>query len=182
MGNSAQLVAIALGSNLGNKLTYLKQATLFISELESIELLHTSSIYESDSFEFNSKPFLNNVILVHCSIYPQDLLIATQEIEKKLGRRKTGERSKKYNDRTIDMDIIFFGNTSINTPNLILPHPEATKRNFVLFPLLELQSLYVPKQNKYMETIEKSVDNNGINISDVKTKEYFQHFIECKRK
>ena len=180
MENSVKLVAIALGSNLGDKLNYLKQATVYLSELNNIKLLHSSSIYESDSFGFTSESFLNNVLLVECNASPEDLLSATQNIEKQLGRNKTGTRNKKYCDRTIDIDIIFYGNMLISSSDLILPHPEVTKRNFVLLPLIELKQFHATKSSRFMQTIVKPIVKNGVSISIINTHKYLKCFNHCK--
>ena len=180
MANSPQIVALALGSNLGNKLNHLKQATTLISKSASFELLHTSSIYKSKSHGFTSDSFLNNVILIRCIVNPNELLSILKEIEKQLGRIKNGKRNQVYTDRIIDIDIIFYGNISVNTSELIIPHPEATNRNFVLVPLLELKTFPIVSGNRFMETIVNLRANEDTELVSTKSKEYLDWFNACK--
>jgi 2-amino-4-hydroxy-6-hydroxymethyldihydropteridine diphosphokinase len=130
------LVYLGLGSNLGNKESNLNDAIIYLS-IEVGSLLSQSAFYYSQPWGFESEnEFVNAVILFETDLTPFDLLLKTQEIEKKLGRsQKTGNG---YNDRLIDIDILLYDNLIIHQPSLKIPHPLLTERDFVLFPLAEI--------------------------------------------
>jgi 2-amino-4-hydroxy-6-hydroxymethyldihydropteridine diphosphokinase len=130
------LVYLGLGSNLGNKESNLNDAIIYLS-LEVGSLLSQSAFYYSQPLGFESEnEFVNAVILLQTDLTPFDLLLKTQEIEKKLGRsQKIGDS---YNDRLIDIDILLYDNLIIHQQSLKIPHPLLTERDFVLFPLAEI--------------------------------------------
>ena len=130
------LVYLGLGSNLGNKESNLNDAIIYLS-LEVGILLSQSAFYNSQPWGFESEnEFVNAVILLQTDLTPFDLLLKTQEIEKKLGRsQKIGDS---YNDRLIDIDILLYDNLIIHQQSLKIPHPLLTERDFVLFPLAEI--------------------------------------------
>ena len=127
---------LSLGSNLGNKKTNLEKAISLISTKVG-KIIFVSSFYQSASWGFESEnDFLNAVILIETQFSPFELLKKTQEIEKKMGRKtKTAE---KYSDRIIDIDILFYDDLIIDTPELKIPHPLWQERDFVRIPLLEI--------------------------------------------
>ena len=134
-------VYISLGSNLGNRIHNLEQAIKGIVK-KGFKLLKISPVYETKALlpseaetDWN-KSFLNAVIAIECEENPLQLLHHLKTIEKRLGR-KPGPR---WSPRIIDLDILLFGEEIINTPELKIPHPEITNRDFVLVPLKELNS------------------------------------------
>ena len=129
-GYSPALIYIGIGSNIGNRLDNIKEA---ISKLKDIlRVTKKSSIYETEPVgNENQDWFLNCVIESETDLNPVDLLDGLRKIEKELGR--TGR--VKWAPRTIDLDILFFGNSIIEEDNLKIPHPELHKRRFVLLPL-----------------------------------------------
>ena len=130
----AILVHLGLGSNLGNRQDTLKQACV---ELESLPLLQfrVSPIYESEPLLKMPQPkYLNMVVCGLTKISPFELLKKCQQIENRLGR----VRIEHWDSRTIDIDILAYGEECIDTEILKIPHPEMEKRSFVLVPLLEL--------------------------------------------
>ena len=131
-------VYLSLGSNLGNKKTNLEKAVSLISK-EVGKVISVSSFYQSAPCGFESEnDFLNAVILIETSLSPFELLAKTQEIEKKMGRKtKTTET---YSDRIIDIDILFYDDLIVNTPELKIPHPLWKERDFVKIPLAELST------------------------------------------
>ncbi|MCD4773583.1 MAG: 2-amino-4-hydroxy-6-hydroxymethyldihydropteridine diphosphokinase [Bacteroidales bacterium] len=141
-------VYLLLGSNLGEKLKYLKKALKLI-KLEIGEIIKCSSIYETEAWGFSTeKMFLNQVVLLKTELLPFDLLKKNQEIEKKIGRTKIG---KNYESRIIDIDILFYNDEIIETVDLVIPHKQLHKRMFTLMPLFELNKDFIhPK-------IEKSI-------------------------
>ena len=135
----AILVHLGLGSNLGNRLDFLNQAC---RELESLPLLkfRVSSIYESEPLlEMRQPKYLNLVLCGLTVLSPIELLEKCQQIENKLGR----VRKERWGSRTIDLDILSYGNEIIDTEKLKIPHPEIEKRSFVLLPLFELSPDWV---------------------------------------
>lgn len=155
-------VVLSLGSNIEDRLYYLKSA---ISEIkENIgEVKNISSVYESEALGFNSDvDFLNLCIEIETKLSPFTLLEKTQEIELNLGRTK--KTNGYYESRKIDIDIIFFGNETINTELLAVPHKLFKKRQFVLLPLNEIYkgSYYPENSRKIDELIKKCKDKSSI--------------------
>lgn len=126
---------LGLGSNIGNRESYLRAATKMLKANNYIDVKKISGVYESNPLGYtNQRAFLNTVVEIETSFSAVDLFKVCQLIEEFLKRK----RDIKCGPRTIDLDILLYGNKEINTPNLTIPHPEMTKRNFVLVPLLEI--------------------------------------------
>jgi 2-amino-4-hydroxy-6-hydroxymethyldihydropteridine diphosphokinase len=131
---------LALGSNLGDREQHLRQALSALAELPSTELIASSSFLETVAVtevgEDQSRPsYLNAVAIIDTELAAQQLHELTSEIENSLGR----VRQTKWQDRTIDVDLIAFGSDVIETANLVIPHPRAHQRLFVLKPWFELE-------------------------------------------
>lgn len=127
-------VYLLLGSNLGNRQVFLQQATQYI-ENEIAPVVKASSVYETQSWgKMDAPDYLNQVIMLQTDIPPQVILKKILDIEIVLGRR----REEKWGSRTIDIDILFYGNAIINEPGLHIPHPELHNRRFTLEPLSEI--------------------------------------------
>ena len=125
---------LLLGSNVGDREGYLEKARQQI-EQHAEDLVMVSSIYETVAWGRLSQPvFLNQVIGIETSLIPKQLLAVVQEIETSLGRH----RPEKWAPRTLDIDILFYGNQIIETPELIIPHPAIPQRKFTLIPLAEV--------------------------------------------
>ena len=154
---------LGIGSNLGNKKNNIEK-TKYLLETNSIKILKSSNFYETFSWPDKSKPkFYNVVIKVITSLDPKKLFLVTKNIEKKLGRKK-----KKINSpRICDIDILDYkGLTyefSINNDKLIIPHPRLHSRNFVLFPLFEIEKNWKHpfKKTKIQDLIGK-LDNSSL--------------------
>jgi len=129
-------VYLALGTNLGDRQFNLQKARSFIAEkIGSFSAI--SSIYETEPWGFESEnQFLNQVVAVETDLSPLEILSQTQEIERHIGRKEKTVHS--YQDRLIDIDLILYGDTILNTGKLQLPHPLFHKRRFVLEPLNEI--------------------------------------------
>jgi 2-amino-4-hydroxy-6-hydroxymethyldihydropteridine diphosphokinase len=131
---------IALGSNLGNRELYIDSA---VSELAKIiEITHLSTNHETDPVGGPEQPkYLNAIAIAETELDPRELLIVMLEIENKLGRK----REVHWGPRTIDLDLIVFGDEIIDSETLVLPHPRAHERKFVLEPWLEIDPhAYIP--------------------------------------
>ncbi|CAB4763662.1 unannotated protein [freshwater metagenome] len=124
---------IALGSNLGNRELYIDSAVAEIAKI--IEVTHLSTNYETDPVGGPAQPKYLNAVLIGESVRsPHELLNSLLEIESRLGRT----REIHWGARTIDLDLIVYGDEKIDTPDLVLPHPRAHERRFVLEPWAEI--------------------------------------------
>ncbi len=125
---------LLLGSNLGDRAEILLKAQKEIS-LSVGTVVNESSIYETGAWGIEDQPaFLNQVVVVKTKLNPHQLLTVINNIEQELGRI----RHQKWGERLIDIDILYYNNKVINTPNLIIPHPEIANRRFTLVPLVEI--------------------------------------------
>jgi 2-amino-4-hydroxy-6-hydroxymethyldihydropteridine diphosphokinase len=128
-------VILGLGSNLGDRESYLNNAIGLIGKTIGF-ISEQSGIYETEPWGFQSEDnFLNMVLKVHTELKPFELLKKIQVIEDKLGRVRN---NKQYASRTIDIDILFYANQVINKPGLAIPHPLIQDRRFVLVPLCDI--------------------------------------------
>ncbi len=130
---------LLLGSNEGNRHDYLEKVRFqIVSQVGKI--LAESSIYESAAWGNTGQPaFLNQIIKVETNLSPHELLKTVLHIETTLGRIRT----EKWASRTLDIDILFYGDEIIETPELTIPHPAIASRRFTLVPLAELAPDYV---------------------------------------
>jgi 2-amino-4-hydroxy-6-hydroxymethyldihydropteridine diphosphokinase len=123
-------VYLGLGSNLGDRAANLAAARERLAPIK-----RASSIYETEPREMPNQPwFLNQVIEIETDLFPKQLLARTQKIERDLGRKRTVDKGP----RTIDIDILLFGESVIHTAELEIPHPRLAERRFVLEPLAEI--------------------------------------------
>ena len=124
---------LGLGSNMGNRQDNLDRALEFLSQ--RLRVGKISSIYDTEPIGNTSQPrFLNLVCQVYTRLAPMELLALAKGIESKLGRTL----SKSNTPRPIDIDILFYDDQVIETPELVIPHPRLTERAFVLVPLAEI--------------------------------------------
>ena len=131
------IVYLSLGSNLGDRIGYIQQATSLLGSIENISIIRTSAFYETEPWDMNSENwFVNAVVELKTSLSPQDLLAECKRIENLLGRNE--KTSADYKDRTIDIDILFYGKEIINEETLTIPHKYVHLTPFTLVPLLEL--------------------------------------------
>ena len=124
---------IGLGSNLGDRLGHLQAAVKALSA-RGLEPSALSSVYESDALGPPQPDYLNAVVSVSTSSTPRELLEALKAIEAELGRH----HAERWGPREIDLDLLLYGDEMLEEDGLTVPHPEMTKRSFVLLPLLEI--------------------------------------------
>lgn len=131
---------LSLGSNLGNKEENIEQAIALInSKIGSV--VRRSSLYTTEPVGFVSdNNFVNAVVEVSTKLPVYRVLKITQRIEKRLGRRHKSKNGI-YSDRTIDIDILMYGNFTIRSTRLTLPHPRMKERSFVMLPLMEIRGI-----------------------------------------
>ena len=131
----ASIAYLSLGSNLGDRKHQLDAAIAQLVQLGSV--ISVSAFYETEPVEFTDQPwFLNCAVGLETSMEPEHLLKHLMCIERDLGRNRAKE--KKKGPRTIDIDILLFGDATVNFPALQIPHPAMHERRFVLEPLAEI--------------------------------------------
>lgn len=128
-------VYLSLGTNMGDRQAHLQQALAGLKTLPQSELVAISPIYQTAAWgKTDQADFLNLCVHLRTELGPQELLAQTQALELDLGR----ERHEKWGPRTIDIDILLFGDERIDRPNLKIPHPYMDQRAFVLVPLADI--------------------------------------------
>ena len=128
---------VGLGSNMGDRERMLWSAIHMLTFNPEIEVVGVSSIRETDPVGLEDQPrFVNAAAAVDTELGPRALLDLLLSIERELGRTREGPR---FGPRTIDLDLVLFGDQVIDTPDLKLPHPEYHRRAFVLVPLAEIE-------------------------------------------
>ena len=126
-------VYLSLGSNMGDRAANLQSAIQKLGQLGTVAAV--SAFYETEPVEFTDQPwFLNCAVALDTENTPAHLLRALLEIERTMGRLRTNQKGP----RTIDLDILLFGDSSVNTAALTIPHPAMHQRRFVLEPLAEI--------------------------------------------
>ena len=125
---------LALGSNVGERLEQMR-STLKLLGAEGVVIVTASPVYQNRAIGMgDADPFLNAVVEVQTELGPEALLDVCLAVENKLGRVRTGG----WSPRTIDIDVLIFGQTDIDTERLQLPHPRIAERDFVLRPLADI--------------------------------------------
>ena len=129
------LCYIGIGSNLGDRRGYIDKAVEELGKNRAVRFVRSSSIYETEPVsDMPQGNFLNAVLEVETGLVPKDLLRALNMIEEALGRR----RAEKNAPRTIDLDILYYGDEIVKEDGLEIPHPRILEREFVLRGLREL--------------------------------------------
>jgi 2-amino-4-hydroxy-6-hydroxymethyldihydropteridine diphosphokinase len=143
---------VGLGSNLGDREAALRGALDLLGE----DVVAVSSFRETDPVGYlDQPPFLNAVAALETELGPRALLERLLEVERKLGRTRDGPR---FGPRTIDLDLLLYGDRVIVEPGLVVPHPRMAERRFVLEPLAELDpDLAVPGQGRVSELLARLI-------------------------
>ncbi len=149
-----EIVFLGLGSNLGDRVQFLEKARELLGE-NGVQILGESLVYETEpvaeAAEDKDQPwFLNQVLKVETDLEPQKLLAVCEDIEGQLGReeKNTFEGGvRRYFPKTIDIDILLYGEREIDEEDLVVPHPRMKERGFVLVPLVEIAPEYEPLLN-----------------------------------
>ena len=131
-------VFLLTGGNMGDRLQILEKALEEIT-IQIGAVIKKSSIYETAPWGIADQPaFLNQVLLAQTTLSPQEILKTILSIESNMGRK----RNEKFGPRIIDIDLLFYNDLILQSPDLVIPHPEITNRRFVLVPLVELNKNY----------------------------------------
>lgn len=136
---TAERVFVGLGANLGDAQATLKHALVALAALPQTRLVAQSSLYRTAPVQAGGPDFINAVVELQTALQPQPLLLALHAIEKAHGR----ERPHFNAPRTLDLDLLLYGERVVQLPGLEVPHPRLHERAFVLQPLLELAPLLV---------------------------------------
>ncbi|QDP00126.1 2-amino-4-hydroxy-6-hydroxymethyldihydropteridine diphosphokinase [Thalassotalea sp. PS06] len=156
------LVYLGLGSNLEQPDQQLKWAVQQLAKQPGIEIAALSSIYQSRPMGPQDQPnYRNAVIAIETQLEPLSLLDVTQKIELDSGRVRKDER---WGARVLDIDILLFGQQTINLPRLEVPHYGMKEREFVLYPLAEIAENLVLPDGQSLTELVTSVAPNGIKI------------------
>ena len=148
---------IALGSNLGDRRALIDQALSLLSAAPNITVSSLSDLIETEPMggPAGQGKFLNAAAELRCTCSAQQLLNTTQQIEKRLGRRRT----EKWGPRTIDLDLLLFGDEIIDTRHLKIPHPRMHQRIFVIEPLAQIApAVRHPLLNLTIRQIKQDLD------------------------
>lgn len=151
-------VFVSLGSNIGDKLNYLKLAIERVSSLRGVSLIKSSSLMVTSPVGVSGQDdYLNQMILLATELGPLELLKQFKDIEKDLGRKQR----PRWAEREIDIDIVCYGDVVINSDALTLPHKEMLNRLFIIKGCLELMPDYlVPSYKKTFLQLFESLDNS----------------------
>jgi 2-amino-4-hydroxy-6-hydroxymethyldihydropteridine diphosphokinase len=134
---------VGVGSNLGDREGTVRRAVELLDGTPGVHVVATSTLRETEPWGYLDQPsFLNGAIVVETALSPQDLLEVLLVVERELGRTREGPR---YGPRTIDLDLLLYGEMELDEPGLTVPHPRLSERVFALEPLSELApGLVVP--------------------------------------
>lgn len=157
---------LALGSNLGERLANLQGALDSLKDTPDVWVSAVSSVYESEPVDApeGSKKFLNAVVLADTTLSPDTLLDRALAIEDAFGR----ERTERHAPRTLDVDLIVVGDHTANTDSLVLPHPKAHERGFVLVPWHELEpDAEIPEVGTIADLLDKVGSDGVVRRDDV---------------
>ncbi len=153
------IIYLSLGSNKGDRIGYVQQAASLIGADNNISIVRTSAFYETEPWNMNTKNwFVNAIVEAKTTYSPQELLEVCQRIEKQLGREE--KTNTNYEDRTIDIDILFYNKDIISENNLVIPHKYMHLRAFTLVPMMELNADFVhPVLHKSIVEMHNDLEN-----------------------
>ena len=134
MGPQGEEAFVGLGSNLGDRRAHLASAFAALSVLPGTQLVARSSFYESAPLDADGADYLNAVAWLRTTLAPLELLHALQAIESAAGRQRPYPNAP----RSLDLDLLLYGDRMIESDELLLPHPRLEQRAFVVVPLLEI--------------------------------------------
>ncbi len=159
----SEQVFVGLGSNLGDRQSFIERAIALLEATPGIELLALASLYETEPVGYKDQPmFLNTVVEIRSYLSAQKLLARLKEIERQLGRKKR----ERWGPREIDLDLLLYGEQIIEDSELKIPHPELHRRRFVLVPLVEIAPEVIhPKLGQSLaELLAQLTEEKGVRV------------------
>lgn len=153
-------VYIALGSNLAKPVDQVNCALEALAHMPRTSLVICSAFYRSKPLGPQNQPdFLNAVVALNTELPPEELLDCTQAIEQNQGRVRKAER---WGPRTLDLDMLLYGDRVINTERLTVPHYDMKNREFMLYPLAEIAPELIFPDGESLQTLLTRVPLNGL--------------------
>ncbi len=153
--------AIALGSNLGDSLKTLETSLILLHQHPQITVNARSLWYQTKPVGPPQPDYLNGCALLTVSLSPHELMDTLLGIEKQFHR----VRRQKWGPRTLDLDLLLYGDLILETSGLIIPHPRMNERAFVLVPLVEIAPSWVdPMSGQTVQQLVKKIDCSGVKI------------------
>jgi len=157
-----ETVFIGLGSNVGDRVDFCNRVVTLLSLLPHSRVASVSRLYETEPINDGANPgdgwFLNGVVQIETALPPKRLLSILREIERGLGR----DQDDRSGPRTMDLDLLFYGDRTINEPDLTVPHPRLHRRRFVLAPLSEIAPLWThPVSQRSMRQLLAEVEDRS---------------------
>ena len=147
---------VGLGANLGDREGAFRAAVETLDATEGVTVVGVSSFRETDPVGYLDQPrFLNGAVAVETTLGPRELLDALLAVERSLGRTRDGPR---FGPRTIDLDLLVYGDEPVDEPGLTVPHPRLHERAFALEPLAELDPGLVVPGHGPLETLLRNLD------------------------
>ncbi|MBZ8178817.1 MAG: 2-amino-4-hydroxy-6-hydroxymethyldihydropteridine diphosphokinase [Oscillatoria sp. PMC 1051.18] len=152
-------VAVALGSNLGESRTIVREAVEMLAQTPGIALKSVSSWYQTAPVGPPQPDYINGCVLLEVQLSPQELLQVLLKVEKNFGR----VRRERWGARSLDLDLILYEDLILETPELQIPHPRMRERGFVLVPLAEIAPDWIdPVTNCAIAELTEAVDCSGV--------------------
>lgn len=152
---SKTIAYIGIGANLGDARETVTQAIDLLDRLPQTSLIKRSSLFRTAPIDAEGDDYVNAVAQIRTELLPHDLLLALLDLEQQFGRMRPYVNAP----RTLDLDILLFGDQHIDSPSLTVPHPRMTMRAFVLIPLLQLDPLlHIPGQGPAHQFVPRVSD------------------------
>jgi len=144
--NAPTVAYVGLGGNLGDAAASVREAFGALARLPGTRLLRASRLYRTPAWGVTAQPdFINAVAMLDTALAPSALLEGLLRIERDAGRDRRADGSDRWGPRTLDLDLLLYGDQVIDTPGLTVPHPYLLRRAFVLVPLMEIApDIHVP--------------------------------------
>ena len=158
-------VYVGLGSNLGNPAENISSAISQLEKMPLVTSLVCSSLYRSEPVGFEDQPdFVNAVCSMKSGMQSDKLLQFLQQIEQEAGRQRDNVR---WGPRTLDLDLLLYGDLAISTPTLVIPHPRMHERAFVLYPLQEISpDLVIPGAGAVAELADRCAEQKCVRMTE----------------